>query len=155
MRVGLGINIQDYYVIERGNFMKIDYAVISDEPNILVFDKRHISQEQLIKAITDNRVCVATEAEIVLGYARFNFFWDSIPFLNMLYVPDGYNRIGVGSGLLKFWENEMQAQGYKTVLTSTMSNEKAQQFFRKHGYMDAGNLYFENEGLELILSKQF
>lgn len=134
--------------------MIIEYATDKYQSNIYVFDKRHISQEQLVKAISEQRVCVAREAEIVLGYARYNYFWDSIPFLNMLFVPDGYNRMGVGSGLLKFWENDMKAQGHKTVLTSTMSNEKAQHFFRKFGYMDIGNLYFENEGLELILSKQ-
>ena len=134
--------------------MIINYATHLDEPSIYVYDKRHISQEQLLKAISDKRVYVAKESDVVLGYARFNLFWDSIPFLNMLYVPSGYNRMGVGSDMLMFWENEMKAQGHKTVLTSTMSNEKAQHFFRKYGYMDVGNLYFENEGLELILSKQ-
>ena len=93
--------------------MIIEYASEKYESDIFVFDKRHISQEQLAKAISDRRVCIAREAEIVLGFARYNYFWDNIPFLNMLYAPDGYNHIGVGSGLLKFWEVEMKAQGHK------------------------------------------
>ena len=134
--------------------MFIGIATVKDEPQVFVFDKRHLTQEQLSKAISDNRVYVAKTDGIVLGYARYGLFWDSIPFLNMLYVPDGYNRMGVGSGLLKYWENDMRKKGYAMVLTSTMTGEKGQHFFRKHGYMDVGNLYFEDGGLELILNKR-
>lgn len=134
--------------------MTIEYATSKYEQDVFVFDKKHLSQEQFAKAIADKRVCIARQDDIVFGFARFGFFWDSIPFLNMIYVPDGYTRMGVGSGLLAFWEQEMKAQGYTTLLTSTMATEKGQHFFRKYGYVDCGNLYFEGEGLELILSKK-
>ena len=134
--------------------MVISIASVKDEPQVFVFDKKHLTSEQLSKAICDNRVYVAKTNEIVLGYARYGLFWDSIPFLNMLYVPDGYTRMGVGSSLLRFWENDMREKGYKQVLTSTMANEKGQHFFRKRGYMDVGNLFLEGEGLELFLSKR-
>ena len=134
--------------------MIISIATVKEEPHVFVFDKRHLTREQLSKAISDNRVYVAKTDDIVLGYARFGLFWDSIPFLNMLYVPDGYKRMGVGSYLLKHWENDMREKGHAMVLTSSMTNEKGQHFFRKHGYMDIGNIFFEDEGLELILSKR-
>lgn len=82
--------------------MIIDYGTGKDEPHIYVYDKCHISQEQLSKAIMDKRVCVAKEADIILGFARYNMFWDSIPFLNLLYVPDGYHHMGIGIALLRF-----------------------------------------------------
>ena len=132
----------------------IVYAEQSDMPEINVFDK-HISKSMLSKAISDRRVLVSKSANIVMGIARWNYFWDSIPFLNMLYVPDGYTHHGVGSGLLKFWENEMRAQGHTRVFTSTMTQERGQHFFRKYGYRDIGNLYDEGKGLELILEKRF
>jgi N-acetylglutamate synthase-like GNAT family acetyltransferase len=130
------------------------YAAQNDMPEIKVFEK-HISEQMLTKAIADGRVLVFKSAEIVMGIARWNYFWDSIPFLNMLYVPSGYTHHGVGSELLKFWESEMRKQGYARVFTSTMAQEKAQHFFRKFGYRDIGNLYDEGEGLELILEKRF
>ena len=64
------------------------------------------------------------------------------------------NRMGVGSQLLTFWENEMKKQGYGILLTSTQANEKGQHFFRKHGYQDCGNLILPKESLELILYKE-
>ena len=134
--------------------MTIEYATTKYEQDVFVFDKKHLSQEQFAKVIADKRVCVARQDDIVFGYARFGLFWDSIPFLNMLYVPSGYTRMGVGSGLLSFWEQEMKNQGHKSVLTSAMATEKGQHFFRKYGYIDCGNLYIEGEGLELILSKR-
>lgn len=130
------------------------YAVQSDIPEIMVLDK-HISEQILTKAITDGRVLVFKSGDVLMGTTRWNYFWDSIPFLNMLFVPDGYTHHGVGSELLKFWENEMQKQGYPRVFTSTMARERGQHFFRKFGYRDIGNLYDEGEGLELILEKRF
>jgi len=130
------------------------YAAQSDAPEIKAFDK-HISDDMLAKAISDRRVLVFKSADIVMGIARWNYFWDSIPFLNMLFVPDGYTHHGVGSELLKFWESEMRAQGYTRVFTPTMAQERGQHFFRKFGYRDVGNLYDEGAGLELILEKRF
>ncbi len=60
---------------------------------------------------------------------------------------------GYETQLVTFWEKEMQKNGYKIVLTSTQSNEKAQYFYRKMGYLDCGNLTLPNEPLELILLK--
>ena len=130
------------------------YAAQDDIEDIEFFDK-HIARKMLEKAISDNRVLVFKTDDVVMGIVRWNYFWDNIPFLNMLYVPNGYTHSGVGTELLNFWEKEMKGQGYRRVLTSTMAKERGQHFFRKFGYCDIGNLYDEGEGLELILEKRF
>jgi len=130
------------------------YATQDDMPDIKVFDK-HITGQMLAQAISDKRVLAFKSAGVVMGIARWNYFWDSIPFLNMLYVPDGYTHHGIGTELLKFWESEMKNQGHIRVFTSTMTQERGQHFFRKFGYRDIGCLYDEGEGLELILEKRF
>ena len=131
----------------------VAYALKGDIPDIEVFDKR-ITMAMLEKAVFDRRVLVFKAADIIMGIARWNYFWDSIPFLNMLYVPDGYTHHGVGIALLRFWEEEMETQGYTRVFTATMSQERGQHFFRKFGYCDIGNLYNDGAGLELILEKK-
>ena len=130
------------------------YAVQSDMTEIKAFDK-HISEQMLTNAIGDNRMIVFKSSDVLMGIARWNFFWDRIPFLNMLFVPDGYTHHGVGTELLKFWEREMQKQGHTRVFTSTIAQERGQHFFRKLAYSDIGNLYDKGEELELILEKQF
>ncbi|MNW67820.1 hypothetical protein D3C74_464690 [compost metagenome] len=47
----------------------------------------------------------------------------------------------------------MKQKGFEMVMTSTLSNERAQHFYRKLGFRDAGCLMFENEPLEIILTK--
>lgn len=39
-------------------------------------------------------------------------------------------------------------------MTSTLSNEEAQLFYRKIGYKDIGSLIYELEPLEIILLKK-
>ena len=60
----------------------------------------------------------------------------------------------VGKELVTFWEKEMKDSGYKIVMTSTLSNENAQHFYRKLGYEDSGSLILENEALEIIFTKK-
>lgn len=92
--------------------------------------------------------------DIFAGWLRFNFFWDNIPFMNMLYILEDYRGKGYGSQLVGFWEKEMLKKEYKMVLTSTRSNGRAQFFYRKTGYVDCGSLRLPGEPLEIILLKK-
>ena len=74
--------------------------------------------------------------------------------MNMLYLLDNERGKGNGSRLVIFWENEMKQKNYEFVLTSTQSNEEAQFFYRKIGYVDSGALLLPNEPLEIFLYKK-
>ena len=87
-------------------------------------------------------------------WLRFNLFWDEIPFMNMLYLLEEYRGQGYGGRLVTFWEKEMKDNGYGMVLTSTLSSEQAQFFYRKNGYVDCGSLLLPGEDLEIILRKK-
>lgn len=113
------------------------YATKADVSDIEVFDK-HIPMAMLDKAISDERILVFKTADTIMGIARWNYFWDSIPFLNLLYIQDGYTHHGVGTALLSFWEKEMKELGHSRVFTSTMTQERGQHFFRKFGYRNIG-----------------
>ena len=73
--------------------------------------------------------------------------------MNMLYIIENYRNKGIGKGLVLFWENEMKKKGYKFLMTSTQSNEEAQNFYRKLEYKDSGSLLLPNEPLEIIFIK--
>ena len=64
-------------------------------------------------------------------------------------------KLGTGTKLIKFWENEMKRKGYKIVLTSTQSNEEAQHFYRKMGYKEIGGFKYFNDPYEIIFQKIF
>ncbi len=84
---------------------------------------------------------------------RFNLFWDNIPFMNLLFILEEQRGKGYGKKMVEFWEHEMAKQGYKSVMTSTQSDEEAQLFYRRLGYADRGALVLPDEPLEIIFYK--
>ncbi len=113
----------------------------------------HISEQELAISISLGRVYVAEESGEFAGWLRYNLFWDNTPFMNMLYVLDGYRGKGVGRRLTERWEDDMRAQGYDTVLTSTQSDEFAQHFYIRLGYRAIGGFSMGADPYELIFMK--
>ena len=115
---------------------------------------RHIRADELQSSIAAKRVLVLLDGGRAAGWLRYNLFWDNLPFLNMLYLFEEYRGKGYGHQLVQHWEREMAGAGYREVLTSTLSNERGQFFFRKRGYTDCGALLLPGEPLEIILRKE-
>ena len=126
----------------------------TDDLNILRKYDTHIQTAQLQLSINEGRVLIAEENASFAGGLRYNLFWDSIPFINMLYFLGSYRNKGWGREILRFFEQEMVKKGYKKILTSTLSSERAQFFYRKNGYIDCGSLILPDEPLEIILMKE-
>ena len=133
--------------------LEIRYAAAEDFPLLHSHD-RHISAEELRRSIEAKRVLVVLNGGDLAGWLRYNLFWDNLPFLNMLYFFEAYRGKGHGGRLVQYWEREMARAGYQEVLTSTMSSEQGQFFFRKNGYTDCGALLLPGEPLEIILRKE-
>ena len=91
---------------------------------------------------------VCTAGGKIVGILRYNLFWDSIPFCNMLYVEKEYRLKGYGKQLIERWEKDMKSKGCGMVMTSTQVNEDAQNFYRKLGYKEAGGFVIDVPGYE-------
>ena len=113
----------------------------------------HISEKTLKNKLENKEIYVVKNNGEIIGWLRYNLFWDNIPFLNMIYVLEDYWKMGIGKGLVKYWENEMKQNGYKNVLTSTQSDEEAQHFYRKIGYKEIGGLKYLNDPFEIVFQK--
>lgn len=115
---------------------------------------RHIRPEELEVNISLGRVLVAEENGQLAGWLRWNLFWDNTPFMNMLFLLEEYRGQGFGGKMVSVWEEQMKAAGYECVMTSTLSNEEAQHFYRRRNYVDAGALLLPGEPLEIIFVKE-
>lgn len=124
------------------------------ELEVLATYDRHISGDILQKKVADGQLLVAEEDGSFVGWLRYNFFWDEIPFMNLLYVLEPYQHRGIGTALVLEWEKRMLDAGYDKVMTSTLEEETAQHFYRKLGYCDLGRFKPFAEELELILGKR-
>ena len=91
---------------------------------------------------------VLVEDGKIIGILRYNLFWDNTPFCTMLFIEDSYRSKGYGRQMMELWEQNMKAQGYGMLMTSTQVDEDAQHFYRKLGYKDAGGFIVEVPGFE-------
>lgn len=133
--------------------MEIHIANLNETVMLLCHD-RHISEEELKNSIRLGRVYIIKEHGNFAGWLRYNLFWDNTPFMNMLYISKAYRNKGHGRQLLEFWENEMKQKGFKTVMTSTQSDELAQHFYVHCGYEAVGGFRLNGDPYELIFSKR-
>ena len=84
----------------------------------------------------------------VVGILRYNLFWDNTPFCTMLFIDSDHRKKGYGKLLVEHWEQDMKAQGYGMLMTSTQVDEDAQHFYRKLGYKDCGGFVVDVPGYE-------
>ncbi|MNE73052.1 Acetyltransferase (GNAT) family protein [compost metagenome] len=85
---------------------------------------------------------------------RYGYFWDNIPFMNLIWLDEPFRGKGAGAEVVHFWEEQMKQKGFNMVMTSTQADEGAQHFYRKLGYKDAGCLILDSQPLEILLTKK-
>lgn len=104
----------------------------------------HISPHRLAACIREGSVYVLRETaedDTVMGVLRFSLFWQSIPFLDLIFLRPSCRRRGFGQEMMRVWEREMLAQGCTDVMTSTQADEDAWRFYEKLGYRRAGGFF--------------
>lgn len=105
-------------------------------------------KEFMLEHIQLNRVLLAEIQEEVIGYALWQIIWGNTPFLSLVKVLPSYQQKGAGSALISAFENHLKAQGFRTYISSTMSdNQLGKQFHLKKGFSDIGTLkmHYGNE----------
>jgi ribosomal protein S18 acetylase RimI-like enzyme len=133
--------------------MHIEFAGAADL-DYLVAQDRHLSTGVLKQKVERREILVLGHDDRRAGLLRFGHFWDEIPFMNLLWVQESLRDRGFGTRLVSFWEEEMRESGHDMVMTSTLSNERAQHLYRRLGYRDCGALLLPDEPLEILFSKQ-
>jgi len=121
----------------------------------LIEHDKHITQKILENKIKNNEIYIVEINGKIIGWLRYNLFWDNIPFMNLIYLLEEYRQKGIGKIMVEYWENEMKQNGYKNVLTSTQSNEESQHFYRRLGYKEIGGFKYFNDPFEIIFQKIF
>lgn len=114
----------------------------------------HIAPDELEYSISRGRVLIAHVDGAFIGWLRWNLFWDNTPFMNLLFLLPEHRNRGHGKKIVAHWEAQMQELGFSLVMTSTLSNEDAQGFYRSLGYTDAGCLLLKNQPAELLFTKE-
>ena len=129
--------------------MIIELAQSKDKQKIAKLDS-HIPSPRLGECILNGQVYVLKDDSIknggqnhrvknpVVGVLRYSLFWQTIPFLDLLYIDETYRKRGFGTQMMREWESHMAMQGYKYIMTSTQADEDAWRFYEKLGYHKVG-----------------
>jgi GNAT superfamily N-acetyltransferase len=132
--------------------MKVEVATVKDADYLTKHD-HHISEKMLERKLEAGEILVAKDNDVITGYLRYGYFWDGIPFMNLIFVEGTYRQKGVGKHLFLYWEEVMRNEGHDMLMTSSYSHERGQFFHRRMGFQDAGSLILPNEPLEIIFIK--
>ena len=117
--------------------MEIRLAQSKDLEQMLTYD-RHIPKRKVAECIQNQHIYVLQESSEILGILRFNLFWQSIPFLDLLYIHENHRGMGLGSRMMAHWESAMREKKYQYVMLSTQEDETAKFFYEKLGYRRIG-----------------
>jgi L-amino acid N-acyltransferase YncA len=105
------------------------------------------SRDDLARHVAGDLLYVAVDSGAVVGFARLESFWKSMPYLALIVVRDGARGTGIGSGLLAFVRGELRARGFRTLLSSTTGGEDGpRRWHLRNGFADVGVLNGLNAG---------
>ncbi len=134
--------------------MEIRTARPSDLPGIAKYD-RHIPMDRLSDCVANGFVEVLEDGGQILGVLRWSLFWQSIPFLDLLYIDHARQGRSWGRKMMDHWEKAMYAHGFRHVMLSTQEDETAQFFYDKLGYSRIGAfLPPDQDARELMYRKE-
>ena len=134
--------------------MEIRLAVAKDKKIILKYDC-HIHHNKVGECIYNGLVDVLCDGSNIVGVLRWNLFWQSIPFLDLIYIDEAYRGQGWGRKMMAQWEDSMKVKGYPYVMLSTQEDETAKYFYEKLGYRRIGAfLPPEQEADEIMYLKE-
>ena len=134
--------------------MTIRTAVPADLDGIRNYD-RHIPAARLEECIRRGQVVVLEDNGKILGVLRWNLFWQSLPFLDLIFLDNALRGQGWGTEMMALWEINMAEQGFRHVLLSTQEDELAKFFYEKLGYTLCGDfLPPDQDARELMYRKE-
>ena len=136
--------------------MQIQTAIATSDRDRAYLETRyrHIDAATFTRKFAAGEYMVIRHSDAPFGWLRWGYFWDSLPFMNLLYIEENQRGQGHGRQLVLAWEEAMHTAAHTQVMTSTLSDEAAQHFYRKLGYRDCGALLLPGEALEIIFIKQ-
>ena len=134
--------------------MTIRTAVPADLDGIRNYD-RHIPAARLEDCIRRGHVVVLEDNGKILGVLRWNLFWQSLPFLDLIFLDNALRGQGWGTEMMALWEINMAEQGFRHVLLSTQEDETSKFFYEKLGYTLCGDfLPPDQDARELMYRKE-
>jgi GNAT superfamily N-acetyltransferase len=134
--------------------MEIRLATVEDFDRVRQYD-RYIPKERLRHCLEMGQVDALWDGDRVMGILRWSLFWQTMPFVDLIFLDDACRGREWGSKMMARWEKNRRAEGFDYGMTSTQEDETAKFFYEKLGYQRIGAfLPPDQEADELIYGKE-
>jgi hypothetical protein len=71
----------------------LQYVKQTDKAFWFMLDE-HMGEDEFLLKVRDRRGYIIYDGDMHIGIMRYNLFWDNIPFLNLIYIEEVYQRKG-------------------------------------------------------------
>jgi N-acetylglutamate synthase-like GNAT family acetyltransferase len=119
-------------------------ATLDDFKQCRQFDFSHVPDDWLKQSIKNGWVYLVEENAKVIGYARLEYIWLSLPYIGLITLEDEYQRKGIGTALIDRISQDLTEQGHRALYTST-EDEGTPEFYQKCGFSQCGTISEINE----------
>ena len=86
-----------------------------------------------------NEILVAKVDNKSVGFLIFDYLWTDVPFMAQIWIFTDYRKIGIGRGLLNYFELYLSDNNHTMLFSSSMENAKETQAWHKHmGFKECG-----------------
>jgi predicted GNAT superfamily acetyltransferase len=118
-------------------------------PGDLDFIKQNsrLPGERLLQKIQRDEILILSVNDEPVGHLWFSFLWSTIPFIDLIYIKQDYQKRGLSRVLLGFLEAYLQESGYDVLYSSSQMDEPEPQAWHRHvGFEECGVISGMNDG---------
>lgn len=107
----------------------------------------------------EKRVLIAQSGDQNIGLLCYTIWWGNTPFLELVHIQDKFQRQGIARALIKEAAQDIQAKGFKTLISSCeIDNENSLSFHKALAFQKLNTLnlpHGEEQFFSLPLEKLF
>ena len=109
--------------------------------------KSGLPRERLLQKIQRDEILILSVNDEPVGHLWFAFLWSEIPFIDLIYIKEDYQKRGLSRVLLGFLEAYLKESGYDVLYSSSQMDEPEPQAWHRHvGFEECGVISGMNDG---------
>ena len=127
--------------------MKVAVRLAVPDDLAFIMRKCHFSKEEVLRKIGEDQIFILTVENQPAGYLSIGYLWSTIPYIDMLWISEAYQKKGFSRNLLGFVEGYLKERGYTILYSSSTADEAEPQAWHRHiGFIECGVINGINEG---------
>jgi N-acetylglutamate synthase-like GNAT family acetyltransferase len=133
----------------------IKIRVASADDLDFLAEQVYISAEIVRHKIGSGEFMIAEREGKVVGFLQLEYLWSLVPYIALIRVVPAQRRRGIGKRMVEWLEDLLRENGYKTLYSSSQSDEPEPQAWHRHiGFEECGFIAGINDGTDEIFFRK-